>query len=52
MSGPARVRTDHEAIPRIMAERPNLDKAELLENSDLWLAIRECRRRSPYALQV
>ena len=52
MVGNVRLWTDHEAIPRIMSSQPMLHKAELLENSDLWILLRECLGKSDHTLEI
>ena len=52
MVGDVRLWTDHEAIPRILSSQPMLGKAELLENSDLWIMLRESLQHSVHKLEV
>ena len=50
--GNIQIWTDHQAIPNIFSRPQQLDRVELLDNSDLWQQIRSLVSTCPYIIEV
>ena len=50
--GDCTVWTDHQAIAKIWQQRPGLKQVELLENGDIWAAIKAAVAASPFQIQL